>query len=90
MFTGYLTSLNPYFGATIGRVTNRTFPTDFLFNGQHVSLSKNVGGVHLHGGYRGFDKVTALSHKLTFVTKATYQSINVVKYTFETRFRYSV
>ncbi|XP_054266153.1 galactose mutarotase-like isoform X2 [Macrosteles quadrilineatus] len=55
--SGYLSSQNPYFGATIGRVTNRTFPTDFLFNGQHVSLSKNVGGVHLHGGFRGFDKV---------------------------------
>ncbi|XP_046671998.1 galactose mutarotase-like isoform X2 [Homalodisca vitripennis] len=55
--SGYLSNTNPYFGATIGRVTNRTYPTDFLFNQQHISLTKNVGGVHLHGGFKGFDKV---------------------------------
>lgn len=56
-FTGYLSSPNPYFGATIGRVANRIYPTEFSFKGQNLSLSKNMGEVHLHGGFKGFDKV---------------------------------
>lgn len=55
--SGYLSSNNPYFGATVGRVANRIYPTEFQFNNQKVSLSKNVGDVQLHGGIKGFDKV---------------------------------
>lgn len=54
--SGYLSSSNPYFGATVGRVANRIYPTKFLFNKQNVSLTKNIGDVHLHGGIKGFDK----------------------------------
>lgn len=55
--SGYLSSSNPYFGATVGRVANRVYPTEFVFNKQNISLNKNAGDVQLHGGIRGFDKV---------------------------------
>lgn len=55
--SGYLSSSNPYFGATVGRVANRICPTEFQFNKQKVSLTKNAGDVQLHGGIKGFDKV---------------------------------
>uniref|UniRef100_A0A1B6D4J7 Aldose 1-epimerase n=4 Tax=Clastoptera arizonana TaxID=38151 RepID=A0A1B6D4J7_9HEMI len=56
---GYLSPINRsyYFGATMGRVANRIYPTEFEFNGQQISVTKNVGEKHLHGGFRGFDKV---------------------------------
>lgn len=57
-FTGYQSSDNPYFGATVGRVANRMSPTEFEFNGQKLSLRKNAGDIQLHGGVKGFDKVT--------------------------------
>lgn len=41
----------------MGRVANRIYPTDFQFNGQKITVTKNVGDKHLHGGFKGFDKV---------------------------------
>uniref|UniRef100_A0A1B6CZK7 Aldose 1-epimerase n=1 Tax=Clastoptera arizonana TaxID=38151 RepID=A0A1B6CZK7_9HEMI len=57
---GYQSKVNPYFGATVGRVANRVCPTDFEFNGEKLSLTKNITSplnVQLHGGIKGFDKV---------------------------------
>ncbi|XP_075211958.1 galactose mutarotase [Lycorma delicatula] len=54
---GYLSGLNPYFGATVGRVANRTKPTNFTLDGKCVSITQNQGDFQLHGGNKGFDKV---------------------------------
>jgi len=53
---GYLTSTNPYFGATIGRVCNRIGQAKFTLNGKEYHLAKNNGENTLHGGFIGFDK----------------------------------
>ncbi|KAG4076958.1 hypothetical protein HA402_015945 [Bradysia odoriphaga] len=53
---GYLTSTNPYFGATIGRVCNRIGQAKFSLNGSEYRLAKNNGENTLHGGFIGFDK----------------------------------
>jgi len=53
---GYLTSTNPYFGATIGRVCNRIGQAKFSLNGKEYQLAKNNGDASLHGGFIGFDK----------------------------------
>lgn len=46
-----------YFGATIGRVTNRIANASFNYQGEEVHLTKNKDFAHhLHGGERGFDK----------------------------------
>lgn len=53
--TGFINYSGNLFGATVGRVANRTYPADFLFNREYVSLSRNSGDIHLHGGINGFD-----------------------------------
>lgn len=53
---GYLTSTNPYFGATIGRVCNRIGKAKFSLNRTEYQLAKNNGDASLHGGFIGFDK----------------------------------
>jgi len=53
--TGY-TGLNPYMGATIGRVGNRIGGGKFSLNDKTYNLYKNDGEHSLHGGRRGFDK----------------------------------
>lgn len=45
-----------YFGATIGRVGNRTENGKFTLNGVEYSSPKNDGENSLHGGINGFDK----------------------------------
>lgn len=51
----------PYFGATIGRVTNRIAGAAFTLDGKTYTLTPTdvADGTprHLHGGKRGFDKV---------------------------------
>jgi aldose 1-epimerase len=54
--SGYL-GVNPYFGATIGRVGNRIGGANFTLGGKTYQLYDNDKGNTLHGGRRGFDKL---------------------------------
>lgn len=53
---GYL-NRSRYFGALIGRYANRIAGGRFSLNGSAFSLAQNNGPNHLHGGFKGFDKV---------------------------------
>lgn len=54
---GYLSTVNPYFGATVGRVCNRIANAAFNIGAKRFMLAKNVNQKHsLHGGIIGFDK----------------------------------
>ncbi len=48
---------HPYFGSTVGRYANRIAGGSFVLNGRRYRLDKNEGDNHLHGGYKGFDRV---------------------------------
>ena len=48
---------NTYFGALIGRYSNRIEEAQFTLDGQTFTLEANDGPNHLHGGEEGFDKV---------------------------------
>ncbi len=52
--TGYQSDIC-YFGATIGRVSNRISNGAFTLNGKQYHVAKNDGGHHLHGGMVGFN-----------------------------------
>ena len=47
----------PYFGAVVGRYGNRIGKAQFSIDGESFQLQANDGENHLHGGFRGFDKV---------------------------------
>lgn len=53
---GYRSTINPYFGATIGRVGNRIGGGQFELNNTTYKLDLNNGPNCLHGGLIGFDK----------------------------------
>lgn len=57
LLSGYLSPSNPYMGATIGRVANRIAKGHFKIGEYDYQLSTNIGQHHLHGGFKGFDKV---------------------------------
>jgi len=55
---GYQNALNPYFGATVGRVANRLGNAKINIDGNMYKVSANFENKHqLHGGFVGFDKV---------------------------------
>ena len=48
---------HPHFGSTVGRYANRIAYGKFELEGRSYQLPVNNGAHHLHGGYKGFDKV---------------------------------
>ncbi|KAI4502702.1 hypothetical protein M0802_001746 [Mischocyttarus mexicanus] len=52
--SGYLSSDNPYFGATVGRVANRIAKGRFIVDGKEYQVSRNIGENSLHGGTKGW------------------------------------
>ncbi|MDD3169646.1 MAG: galactose mutarotase [Eubacteriales bacterium] len=46
-----------YLGVVVGRYANRIKNARFTLNGSEYTVGKNLGNHHLHGGFKGFDKV---------------------------------
>jgi aldose 1-epimerase len=47
-----------YYGATVRRFANRVAGGTYTLDGLTYTLAKNSGGSSMHGGLRGFNKVT--------------------------------
>jgi aldose 1-epimerase len=53
----YMENNYSYFGALIGRFANRIENGEFYLGEKKIELEKNEGNNHLHGGFKGLDKV---------------------------------
>jgi len=65
---------NPYFNATIGRVSNRIKNARFTLNGKEYRLFPNEAPNHLHGGKEGLDRKYFNSKIVGDVLELTYLS----------------
>lgn len=63
-----------YFGALVGRYANRLAHGKFVLNGVTYSLATNNGANHLHGGWKGFDKVAWQATEISDGVQLTYLS----------------
>ena len=70
---GYL-NRSRYFGALIGRYGNRIARGHFSLNGRSYTLPTNNGKNHLHGGFKGFDKVVWSAQEINDGLELTYFS----------------
>lgn len=72
--------VNPFFGALIGRYGNRIGDAKVTINGQEYQLDRNDGKNHLHGGFKGFDKVVwdaePIQNGNTVALKLSYLSVD--------------
>ncbi|OCA83023.1 galactose mutarotase [Bacillus sp. FJAT-27225] len=48
---------SPYFGSIVGRVAGRITKGRFTLDGKDYQLAQNDGENHLHGGFKGLDRV---------------------------------
>ncbi len=66
----------PYFGCTVGRCANRIDKGRFAIGDQTYQLETNNGTNHLHGGYKGLDKVIWQFEKTFQGVEFRYQSLD--------------
>lgn len=78
----------PYSGAIVGRYAGRINQAQFELNSKVITLNKNHGEHHLHGGNEGFSKafwnvivLTASSITLQYVSKANEENFPGELYT---------
>jgi len=60
---GYLEDKS-YLGATVGRCANRINQGILNIDGNKIQLTQNAGEDHLHGGFKGFNKVVWEAEKI--------------------------
>ena len=65
---------NPYFNATIGRVSNRIRGARFTYGGKEYKLNPNEAPNHLHGGTEGFDRKIFKAKEVGDKLELTYTS----------------